>query len=76
MGDNPLTDLLVHGLHPFPQDIEEMLLRLRDTVPRYLDRIDFDELSDWAGGRNLDAGRAHLRTLLAQYEIDLAKLIR
>ena len=27
-GDNPLTDLVIHGDHPFPPDIEDMLLRI------------------------------------------------
>ena len=27
-GDNPLTDLVVHGKHPFPPDIEELLLSI------------------------------------------------
>lgn len=27
-GDNPLSDLTIHGAHPFPPDIEGMLLRI------------------------------------------------
>lgn len=27
-GDNPLTDLTIHGEHPFPPDIEKLLLRI------------------------------------------------
>jgi hypothetical protein len=73
-GDHPLTDLLLYGKHPFPADIEELLVRIRDVAPRYLDRIDFSEFADWEAGRNLDAGRAHLRALLAEYEAALAKL--
>ena len=33
IGDNPLSDLAVHGRHPFPSDIEEMLLRI-DSLGR------------------------------------------
>ena len=76
VGDNPLTDLLVHGLHPFPQDIEAMILQIRDVVPRYLDQLSLAELADWEAGINLDAGRAHLRSRPARYEADLAKLLR
>jgi hypothetical protein len=36
-GDNPLTDLVFHGDHPFPPDIEEMLLRI-DALGRQVDR--------------------------------------
>lgn len=28
IGDNPLSDLTIHGRHPFPSDIEEMLLQI------------------------------------------------
>ena len=27
-GDNPLSDLTIHKAHPFPPDIEEMLLKI------------------------------------------------
>ncbi len=31
---NPLTDLLFHGLHPFPVPIEEAVLRIHRADPR------------------------------------------
>jgi hypothetical protein len=31
-GDNPLTDLTMYGKHPFPPDIEELLLRMKSLV--------------------------------------------
>lgn len=37
-GDSPLSDMLVHGLHPFPPDMETLLrevLRLRPNFPRW-----------------------------------------
>lgn len=74
-GDSPLTDFFLYGKHPFPPDIEEMLVRIRNVTPRYLDRIEFSEIVDWAAGENLDAGRAHLRALLAEYDADLSKLV-
>jgi hypothetical protein len=27
-GDHPLSDLILHGAHPFPRDMEEVLLRI------------------------------------------------
>jgi hypothetical protein len=74
-GDHPLDDLINWGRHPFPADIEAMILRLREVVPRYLDRVSSTEYFDWAEGRNLDAGRDYLNRLLAEYEADLKKLI-
>jgi hypothetical protein len=76
LGDHPLTDLLVHGQHPFPPDIEALVLRLRDVSPRYLDQIELSEFIDWASNKNLDDGRTHLNELLATYQADLEKLLK
>jgi hypothetical protein len=63
--DNPLTDLLSHGLHPFPADMEEMLLELWRLDPGSMRHFRGEEF-DWERGRNLDEGRARLRELLRQ----------
>jgi len=36
-GDNPLSDLTIHGDHPFPSEIESLLLRI-DKLGRELGR--------------------------------------
>ena len=67
-GDHPLTDLLAHGKHRFPPDMEEMILRLLHLDPRLLmgeGAVSYREWADWEAGRNLDAGRAKLKRLLA-----------
>ena len=33
-GDNPLTDLTIHDEHPFPPDIEDLLLRIDELGRR------------------------------------------
>ena len=63
-GDHPLTDLLFHGKHPFPADMEEMLFRLHRTHPENLYWSDDLDLWAWSQGRNLEAGRAALRAKL------------
>lgn len=59
-GDNPLSDLTIHGEHPFPPEIEELLLRI-DQLRRGLRRWPLGENwpfslkeFDWAEGRNLN----------------------
>ena len=32
--DNPLTDLTIYGKHPFPPDMEAMLLRIQELGGR------------------------------------------
>jgi len=63
-GDNPLSDLTIHGGHPFPPDIEELLLRI-DELGRREGRWALGEHwpyspreFDWAEGKDLE--EAHL----------------
>ncbi len=73
-GDNPLTDLLIHGAHPFPPDIEKMLLRIED-LGRRAGRWPLGENwpfsgheSKWERGRNLDEARRLLTELIVALE--------
>jgi hypothetical protein len=71
-GDDPLTDMLYHGMHPFPADIEDLLRRILAQDPdfpdgkrRYLDQVQwFERFMDWAAGRNLEDGRRALNEVL------------
>lgn len=71
-GDHPLTDMLVHGAHPFPADMETMLrdiLALDPGFPdgkrRYVDQIAWDQrFWDWDAGKNLDEGRSAMKAVL------------
>lgn len=67
-GDHPLTDLLAHGLHPFPPDVEDILLRLVQIDGRHL----LNDLSDamWLdleSNRNVEPHRKQLQELLIQH---------
>ena len=68
--DNPLTDLLLYGKHPFPPDIETMLLEV-DALGRRPGRWPLGENwpfstreFDWEQGRGLEEGRELLARLL------------
>lgn len=73
-GDNPLTDLLVHGRHPFPPDIEELLLRI-EALGRAPDRWPLGENwpyspreFDWARGEDLATARRVLKHLVVMLD--------
>lgn len=66
IGDNPLSDMIIHGKHPFPADIEIMLRKLRAINPELLGNLD-NEPFDWVEGKNLDAGRELFKEMLAKY---------
>ena len=73
-GDHPLTDLLVHGMHPFPVEIENLLLQVLAIDPifpdgqrPYLKQVEWwDRINDWQHGRNIEDGRRDLEALLAE----------
>jgi hypothetical protein len=64
-GDNPLSDLLIHGQHPFPLDMEEMILRIHKRDPLLLDDLDWEPFH-WEAGKNLEEGRRRLQEKLRQ----------
>lgn len=66
IGDNPLSDMIIHGKHLFPEDIENMLWKLREINPELLGDLE-DEPFDWAEGKNLDEGRELLKEMLTKY---------
>ena len=72
--DNPLSDLTVHGAHPFPPDIEALLLRI-DSLGRRPGRWPLGENwpfspreFDWERGEELDRARELLGHLVAMLE--------
>ena len=66
IGDHPITDMLIHGRHPFPDDIEQMLRKLIDLDPAAVDRLGGAPF-DWERGKHLDQARTRLRSLLARH---------
>ena len=73
-GDNPLTDLLLYGRHPFPPDIEAMLLRI-DELGRRPGRWPLGENwpfsareFEWEQGEDLDAARQDLSDFIEKLE--------
>ena len=84
-GDNPLSDLTIHGQHPFPPDIEELLLRI-DELGRGPGRWPLGENwpfslkeMEWAEGNNLDEARqllGHFITMLEEGAATRLWLIR
>lgn len=73
-GDNPLSDLVIHGAHPFPPDIEQMLLKI-DALGRRPGRWPLGENwpfspreFDWERGEGLDAARRDLAYLISMLE--------
>ncbi|MGH7831859.1 MAG: hypothetical protein ACREP8_16980 [Candidatus Binatia bacterium] len=71
IGDHPFTDLTIHGRHPFPSDMEEMLRQLLDKLgsQKLRERFSDDDFFDWEEGKKLEAGRVKLRRLLEENSV-------
>ena len=73
-GDSPLGDMLIHGLHPFPADMEAMLREVLSADPKfpdsqrhYVDQVRWMKRFDaWAKGKDLDEGRQALKQVLTE----------
>jgi hypothetical protein len=73
-GDSPLGDMLIHGLHPFPADMEALLREVLAIQPRfpdgrrpYVQQVEWMRRFDaWQRGDGLDEGRAALKQVLAE----------
>ena len=74
-GDHAITDMLVHGLHPFPADIERMLRDLLvfnpafpDDGRRFDEQLEWERrFYDWERGERLDEGRRALSIELEKH---------
>jgi hypothetical protein len=73
IGDNPLSDFTMHGEHPFPPDIEALLIEI--DLFRRPGRWPLGENwpfspreYDWANGKDLNGARQALSHFLAMLE--------
>ena len=62
--DYPITDLLVHGLHPFPAEMEALIRKIHAVKPGALHSLGMEPF-DWEQGLNLGPGMEKLRSILA-----------
>ncbi|MGH9867018.1 MAG: hypothetical protein ACREAA_02490 [Candidatus Polarisedimenticolia bacterium] len=57
-GDHPLTDLLHWGAHPFPKEIEDLVLAIAAITPEALHdtKLPGADWWSWARGDDLETG--------------------
>jgi len=65
IGDHPITDMLVHGKHPFPADMEELIWQLHAANPKFINELGDDPFY-WEKGWKRWRGRRKLKELLAK----------
>lgn len=62
--DHPITDLLVHGLQPFPAEMEALIREIHALNPGALHSLGMEPF-DWEQDLNLEQGMEKLRSILA-----------
>jgi hypothetical protein len=65
--DNPITDMLFYGKHPFPGDMEAMIRKLHAIDRRLMNDLKWEPFA-WEKGERLDEGRELLRELLQRHD--------
>lgn len=75
-GDSPITDMIVHGDHPFPSDMESMIKQLYIIDQNLLHEIKYEEELNWKKRKNLKQGREKLKLLLLKKGFDIDIIIR
>ena len=64
--DHPVTDTIVHGLHPYPPDLEELVIQVHARDPGVFNDL-VDAPFDWEQGRFLAEARALLTGLILEH---------
>ena len=62
--DNPITDITIHGLHPLPKDMEELILKIHAINPSAFGNLGWEPF-DWEKGKNIEEGIIKLENILS-----------
>ena len=62
--DNPITDLTIHGLHPFPKEMEEIILRIHSIIPSALGNLGWEPFN-WEKSEDIEEGMIKLEKILS-----------
>jgi hypothetical protein len=65
--DHPFTDLLDWGLHPFPEDVEKLVVEIHRLNPQALWEFASDAFG-WERGEHLRNARKRLRRRLDELQ--------
>jgi hypothetical protein len=64
--DNPVTDTILHGLHPFPKDIESLVIEVHGRNPGVFDDLEWAAF-DWENGKHLTEAKRLLHGLVEHH---------
>ncbi|MEW6027136.1 MAG: hypothetical protein AB1599_07575 [Planctomycetota bacterium] len=64
--DNPISDIIIHGEHPYPEHIEKLVVELYKLNPVIFNALQWSPF-DWKEGKYLKGAEALLRELIRNH---------
>lgn len=64
--DHPVTDTVIHDMHPFPPELEQLVRDVHARNPRVFDDLEWAPF-DWEQGKHVPEALALLRGLLEHH---------
>lgn len=61
--DNPISDIIIHGLHPFPEDLEILIKKLYQINSEIFNKLELAPF-DWERGKYISEAKILLRKLI------------
>ncbi len=65
-GDNPITDTMIHGMHPFPPDLEKLIIELQKLAPYIFNSLEWEPFK-WEQGKHLNEAKELIESLIKNY---------
>lgn len=65
-GDNPITDTVIHGMHPFPPDLEGLIFQLHKLAPQIFNALEWEPFK-WEQGKHLNEAKELVGSLIRNY---------
>ena len=64
--DNPISDILIHGMHPFPPELEALVLELEKLDSWIFNELEWEPF-EWERGKHLEEARELLEALIRSH---------
>lgn len=65
-GDSPITDTVINGGHPFPPDLEDLVIKLHNFDPQIFNLLEWEPFN-WEEGKYLNEAKELLTGLIENY---------
>ena len=64
--DNPISDIIIHGMHPYPPDLEALVLHLHKMNPMIFNDLEWTPFQ-WEKGQYIEEAKILLEKLIENH---------